>query len=378
VIRLALIRLLETYFQNPIAYLILPAILAVYGAYNIFTSFEDEYVSGITIQIRPNELVQDLSLATDRSQSRFDTPSELMANEIWNLLDTDLFMTELIETVDYSKPEHYTSYQTREEIEESIIDGLQTITVNDNQIVIVMTYINADIAFALIENIYALYVDRKISDVIVDIQGASSTIDALVANAERQKLAIEEELSLYLETHPEPIDTRLDRREIEQLQIDRLEQALARVTEQHFDALAIRDETELTEVTTESSIRQSYIVLDGPISPIELTSTTDRIIALALYPLAGLGISFGIMFFIAFFNQRVLVPLDAQNSTKLPVIGVVEFDTEREKHTLLQQLFPVFAKRSRKKGTMKKVMSQISAVTELEATRPGSTARRDA
>lgn len=370
-IRLAIVRILETYFRNPITYLILPALLTVYGAYNTFTTFEDEYVSGITIQIRQNELVQDLSLATDRSQSRFDTPSELVANEVWNLLDTDPFMTELIETIDYSKPEHYTSHQTREEIEDSIFNGLQTIPLSDNQVVIVMTYNNPDIAFSLIENIYALYVDRKISDAIIDTESASNTIDMLVASSEKQKLAIEEELRVYLETHPEPADSRLDRREVEQFQIDRLQQALERVTGQYYDALSLKDETDLTEITLESTIRQSYIVIDGPISPIELTSTTDMIISIALFGIAGSILSFGALFCIAFFNQRIMVPLDAKNSSQLPIIGVIEFDKEKEKHSVLQQLLPVFAKRSRKKGKMKKTSQQKTH--NLESELSGST-----
>ena len=353
VIQLAIIRILETYFRNPILYIIPSVLLVFYGVLDTFVlsaAVPEQFITGMTIHVRPNELIQNISTASDRSQSSFVTSSELMANEIWNLLDTKPFMDELIARSDFTKEEHTTQYGTDyEKIEESILDSLQTIELTDNQIVLVITYENHDLTTALMSNLFNLYIERKIENALKDTGNAAGAINTLVENYAVQRRVIEEELSSYLGSHPEPEDISLNRRDIETLQIERLEEALARADNLFDNAVSQREETSLATSTIESSIHQTYIVIDGPLSPIPITSIIDKLISIIIFGGLGAVISTGSLIVVAFFNQRIMVPLDAKTTTQLPILGMVEYDSSEEEHTRLQQLFPVLIKRKRQK-----------------------------
>ena len=352
-IKLAIIRILETYFRNPILYIVPSVLLVFYGVLDTFvlsTAVQDQFVTGMTIHVRPNELIQNISAASDRSQSSFVTSSELMANEIWNLLDTKPFMSELITRVDFTKEEHATQYgNDYEEIGESILSSLQTIKLTDNQIILIITYENYDLATELMNNLFNLYIERKIERALEDTGNAAGALNALVESYATQRNTIEEELRLYLESHPAPEDISLTRRQIETVQIERLEDALSRADELFDNTVSQSEETSLATSTIESSIRQTYIIIDGPISPIPITSTVDKLFGLVIFGGLGAALSLGSLLAVAFFNQRIMVPLDARNTTQLPVLGMVEYDTSGETHTLLQQFLPVLIKRKRQK-----------------------------
>ena len=352
-IQLAIIRILETYFRNPILYVVPAVLLVFYGVLDTFilsAAVQDQFVTGMTIHVRPNELIQNISSASDRSQSTFVTSSELMANEIWNLLDTKPFMDKLIDQVDFTKEEHFTQYgNDYDKIGESIINSLQTIKLTDNQIVLVITYENYDIALELMSTLFDLYIERKIETALIDTETASGAIDVIVENYAAQRDIIENELRLYLESHPAPTDISLSRREIEMVQIERLEEALSLADEQFDNAKSQSENTTLATSTIESSVRQTYIIIDGPISPIPITSTIDKLLGLVIFGGLGAALSVGSLLAVAFFNQRIMVPLDATTATQLPLLGMVEYDSSAEEHTLLQQIFPVLIKRKRQK-----------------------------
>ena len=363
-IKLAIIRILETYFRNPIIYLIPPILFSLYGlGIAAMTLNEAEHVSGMTIHVRPNTLIEQVSIANNPGQSAFATSSELMSNEIWNLLDTKPFMDDLLAAVDYSKPEHATTFTTREEIEDSIFEGLQIIRISENQLVLVMTYENPYLTYELLDNIFNLYVQRQINLAKADTGTATSAIDALVENYAQQREMIALELQAYLESHPEPQDITLARREVEQAQIDRLQIALARTNERYNNAINQQEAANLATTTIESSVRQAYLIIDGPIGPIQISGKTDKLVNAVLIGAIGGMISVVAILAIAFLNQRIVVPLDAKSSTNLPVLTMVEYDATDEEKNLLQQLLPVFAIRKRRKRKRQAVITKDTAAT---------------
>jgi len=348
VLQLALIRILETYFRNPILYLIPAISLTIFGLIaTAVSSTKDQYVTGMTIHIRPNELIQKISISTDRSQSEFVTSSQLMASEMWGLLDTKPFMDELIERAEFDKPEHWTPYDNNESIGDSILNGFQTIVLTDNQIVLIMTYENYDLTAVLLAEIFDMYLDHKINIALEDTANANRTLVALVDNYEEQRNLIEAELRAYIETHPAPEDISLVRRDIEIHQIERLETALYRADESYADAKNRSDATSLATTTIESSVVQSYIIIDSPIDPVPITGTVDRLRGAILLSGAGIGLSIVLLILVSFLNQRIMVPLDAANTTNLPILIMVAYDSSQEEQNLLQRLLPVFAKRKR-------------------------------
>ena len=317
-VRLILLRLLESYFRRP--FLNLLPIFLLLGLGAAFVTVQDpEYLSGGKINVNDTILSELSALGTE--SSFWTTPAESARDEIGELMTTDSFVRAIVLQTDLeaelSDPET--------DVNEFLADVREMVwaaTIGDNTVGLVARHSNPLIAKQLADAAIESFLQWNINTELTDSLAAQEFYAEQTDSYRRELDDATAARSVYLEANPEPV--RGQRPEIEQVEIGRLSELVNQANTRFAEARGKEETARLAAAQAERQVLQKYQVLDSPQVPKKAsTGTTDMLITVILFGIGGV-----VLVLIGIIGRAVLdrsfrYPIDVRQGLDLPVLGAI-------------------------------------------------------
>ena len=332
--RIIVVKFIETFLKYPLSILVLGIGMAT-AVYIPFYAFgqETQYFYGATMMVAVNDTIDSYRNNKLIRIYRKEV-NEVLAEEIWGLLETDVFLHKVIDRIDLNNPELQTSLsgrrqklvdELRENIEIAVIDNDRA----NNKLFFSVVTENPEFSKAVIFAFYDAYIDEKKSQGAVSEQQIYQTFNHILESKEERRELVVGELTEYLEQHPKEDFFR--RRDIEQLEISLIERELDDLNEdiQFFeDIIYVYD---FNTVTSDQSVEETYILFDTGILPWLIYQRPGLITALtywAVYVAVACG-TLLVIFFV--FDQTIIFPLDITQITDLPILTITALEPDPDR-----------------------------------------------
>jgi capsular polysaccharide biosynthesis protein len=318
-IRLIILRFLETYFRHRWLYLAPILLMLAVAAVFLSTSKPKFIASGIMMVQRQSLLSQLTSVSG--SEFTWQTPAAVTVGELRELIQTDSFLRAVIQHTD---------------LEDNMDDGQQVIdeTINtvrqavwassqgDNQVYVAATHGQPQIAYQLANATIETFVKWKINAEITDSEAAHKFFTDLSIRYRDEADQVRQKLYNYLNSHPMPI--KGDRPAIEQIEIAQLQADLDSAESRYISALAKDEDAQLAAAQAEENARQSYIVIDAPRLPDKSSlSRKDIALQVSVFILVGVIISGMSIVGGALLDRTFRFPIDVWHAIDLKVLTMV-------------------------------------------------------
>ncbi|MCE7981223.1 MAG: lipopolysaccharide biosynthesis protein [Caldilinea sp. CFX5] len=318
-VRLVLLRLLESYFRHRWLYL-LPIVAMSAAALIYIAAMPATYVVNGTLYIQNDNLLSSL---TDIRNDGFSyvTPAQATTGELYQLLNAKAFLRAIIQKTDMEAKmaqDEETAARTIDEAKEAI--WLQEL---GNNLVMVaaqheMPRVAQQLAAATIET----YIQWKINLNREESVAAQNFFADLIKTYRTEVEPAREALDSYLKAHPKPLQG--DRPEEESAEIKRLQAALDTAEERLRRAENQEESARLALAQAESTVRQSYFVVDAPERPLAPErSKQEMLLILILFVAAGFGLSFVGIVGGALLDDSLRFPIDVVHGLHLPVLTMI-------------------------------------------------------
>ncbi|MCA9985685.1 MAG: hypothetical protein KDE09_10825 [Anaerolineales bacterium] len=326
-VRLVLLRLLESYFRHRWLYLVPILILTTVGIVTAALAKEQYLSSGVMYVQEESYLASVTGVRTEG----FDwlTPATRTTREINDLLQTDTFVRGVIaQTSLESRMSGSTRLvlQTMSDVREAIRATEQ----GDNQLWVLATWENPAVAYELANATIENYIQWHINTDLQDSIAAEAFFFDLIESYRQDLIVANQALETYLAEHPVPL--RGERTELETLEISRLQSDINLAAARYSQALNSEEVSRLATVQTESDVRQTYFVLDAPEIPTD-SERSLRSLALNVMVFAAVGVllSLGALVANALIDRSYRFPIDAWHTLDLPVLAMVPDVTPKQK-----------------------------------------------
>ncbi|HFC11336.1 MAG TPA: hypothetical protein ENJ56_00730 [Anaerolineae bacterium] len=334
-LRLIILRTLESYFRRPLLSLLPILILTIAGGFFLYNK-EDEFISGGQISIRGGESVVSQLTGLDGESSIWTTPAETTVEQFSELIASESFMRAIIAGTEYEAElanpdtDRYQFFGILRKNVWSDVVGPKTISVG-------ATADSPETAQQLATNLVNAFLNWNTASDLVD---AETSVKFFEDSFEKENAIYDQaqaELQAYLIANPEPV--RGERTDVQKLEIARLtavaNDAAARVTDQR----AALDTARLAYEKAKTDTEQKYRLMDRPGLPDKsLTTKKGQAITLAIFMVIGGLMGLVGVFGSAFLDRTFRYPIDIRESLELPVLGVVPEGTIIE-----PQPMPAFA-----------------------------------
>lgn len=319
-IRLVLLRLLESYFRHRWLYFV-PIILMLCAAFLFISRQESKYLASGILYVQKESFLASLTSVRDNNIGWWITPADDSATEISDLIRTDAFVRAVVQSTDLEEK----IANGPESVRETINEARQSIwitTLGDNQVVINAGHTDAQIAYQLVNSVLDSYLQWKINADRVESEVARAFFVELTQQYKDDLEATRHELQEYMLSHPQPV--RGDRPEVEQLEIERLQAELQLAGTRYARALEKDENARLALSQTESDIRQTYFLLDAPRIPSKPeTSLKDTVMNVAIFVVVGVFMSGVGVMGSALIDRSFRFPVDIHHLLDLPVLAAV-------------------------------------------------------
>lgn len=342
-IRLIILRILESYFRHRWLYFLPIILMGIAGIVYVIVR-PPNYMSGGSLYVKQESFLASLTSVRNSDAGWWVTPAESTVGEISDLLLTDAFLRSVISKTDLAPNldlDPDTVYQTFVTAREAI--GLEEM--GDNQIFIGARHTDPNVAFQLVDGVIENYIQWKINADLVDSAAAQAFFSTIIQQYGEDVDRIHNELQAYLQGHPEPV--RGDRPDLEQLEITRMESQLDLAEKRYSKALDKDEEAQLAASQAESDARQTYVLIDAPYVPdTPDTSKTQKAISIIVFGIIGTVISVVGIAVGAVLDRSFQFPLDVHMALNLPVLtsvpDVKETQKRRQQESKLSAEKPAF------------------------------------
>jgi hypothetical protein len=318
-VRLVLLRLLESYFRRPILTLLPILLFSVLGILYLLNQ-EPVYLANGKLRVEDQISVQTIGGISDGGFS-WTTLAQQTVNQFENLTATDAFIRAVISQTDL-EAELLTFDGTEGEFYDQVREDLWAAPIGEDQFGVVGRSTNPEIATQLvvasIESFlqWNINTELKDSNVAVDFY-AQQVSDYLNEFEQRQG-----ELREFLRAHPEP--DRGERPAIEQLEINRLQALADDAAKRYTNARDSEERAKLQAAQTESAVRVKYTLVDAPNIPEDSEdSLTQKATTLIIFGVLGGLITLGWIVGSALLDRTFRYPIDVRSGLELPVLAAI-------------------------------------------------------
>lgn len=322
-LRLIILRSLESYFRRPLLSLLPLVILTIAGGFYIYNK-EPEYISGGQISIQGASISDELiNIGVDNSI--WTTPAETTVSQFTELIASETFMRAIIAGTKL-EAELADPALDRNEFFGILRENVWAIEIGDNTIGAVAVSDDAATAQQLANNLITAFLNWNTGK---DVRDSGSSVQFFTESFEKEQAiydAAQASLQQYVIANPEPVRGELTG--AQKLEIARLTQlandAAARTTDQR----AALDTAKLTFEKAKTDTADKYLVIDHPRKPDEdQTTKKGQAITLLLFMIIGVIMGMVGVFGGAFLDRTFRYPIDIRESLELPVLGVVPSGT---------------------------------------------------
>jgi len=318
-IRLVILRLLESYFRHRFLYLLPIPIMIAAGAY-YFISADRLYVTGGVLYVQNDSYLGSLSAVRDTPFS-YLTTAQRASNEIRDLMYTDAFVRSIISETSLEEK----MSQGASSVKETLDDTRKAIwaqPIGENEVAINTAHVDPNLSYELSLSAINRFIQWKIN---LDRVQSGTAEEFFGELTEEYRLEVEQardELRAYLEAHPEPV--RGTRSELERLEVDRLTSLLTLAGTRYARALEQDESARLATSQAEADVRQTYFLVDAPSVQLE-PQTSRRQLAMnaAIFVAAGLILTLLGIVAGALTDHSFRFPIDVQNGLGLPALATV-------------------------------------------------------
>lgn len=318
-VRLVILRLLESYFRHPLLFLLPVGLMAVAAALSVLLA-TPEYGARGTMFVEDKSLLASLTgTASDFSWRR--TAAQNVVGDFQDLLRTDAFVRSAIQR---------TSLESRmaegPEVVEQVFDYFrQSVSVSaiGGKLVQFSAWTDDPVlSQQLVVASMDSYVFWKINADYQESIVAQNFFAGLIPTYEQELQAARDELSIFLATYPEPI--RGERPLEEEVELRRLTLAVDDANRHLEEARTNEENARLALAKAEKIAFQTFQVLDAPELP-DAKEIPLRNIAIQIVIFLAVGVVLSVICVIGatLLDRTLRFPLDVRQGLSLPVLGIV-------------------------------------------------------
>lgn len=319
-IRLIILRILESYFRHRWKYLLPIVLMAMLGVVFVLTT-KPTYTAEGVLYVKTESYLATLTSAGTSSASWWSTPSQVVEQEITELLKTDAFIRAIIQKTDLEKEMGGGSAAVNELIE-STRENVWPTTLGDNQIQVNAVHEDPTIAFQMVNAVIDGYLQWRVNADLAESEVAQAFFSDLIDTYSADLTGARAEMRNFLDAHPAP--TRGDRPANEVLEMERLQAEIDLTASRYATALDKEEETRLAMAQIESEARQTYFLIDAPSVP-EKPDTSFRSLVLSggVFVVLGVLLSGGLVVGVALIDRSFRFPVDVIHRLGLPVLTMI-------------------------------------------------------
>lgn len=318
-VRLVLLRLLESYFRRPILVLLPILLFSILGIFFVLNQ-EPTFIANGKLRIEDQVSVEEITGGQSGSFS-WKTLAQQTVDQFDNLTATDAFIRAVISQTDLEE-ELLTHDGTESEFFDLVREDLWAAAIGDDQFGIVGRSENPEIATQLvvasIESFLQWNINTELKDSNVAVDFYEQQVNDYLTEFEQRQ----DELREYLRTHPEP--DRGERPAIEQLEINQLQARADDAAKRYTNARDAQEQAKLQARQAESAVRVRYTVVDAPKIPEESDdSLTQKATTLIMFGVLGSIISVVWIVASALLDRTMRYPIDVRSGLELPVLAAI-------------------------------------------------------
>lgn len=328
-VRLVLVRLLETFFRHKWLYLLLIPVMAGAGvAYALLS--KPEYQSRARLFVQDSVLISEISGVRSNGfgGSFYLTPAEITVEQFNELFKTDSYIRAIVRESNLEPrmaqgPEEVG--KVMEEVREAIwaaTDNGSTVNFGGDHVVILARHEDPAVAFQLVQGAVDNFIDWNIN---TDRSESADAAEFFASKVQTYKVDLDAATATmrqYLETHPEPL--RGERPELEKLDISELQSVVDLAKTNYEETL---QKYESATVASEQAIRDvqgTYTLLDAPEQAVEPERSITTILkdVIVFTALGGMLMAVAVLGS-ALIDRSIRFPIDIETRTGLPVLATI-------------------------------------------------------
>jgi capsular polysaccharide biosynthesis protein len=321
-IRIVVLRMLESYFRHRWLYL-LPLALMILPAIGTIALAPQQYVAQGTMFVENQSLLASLTNAQS-DFSWWTSPSQQVVNDFNELLQTDAFARSAIQRTSLEPR----MAQGPAVVQETLVyyrESLMVWVAGNKLVGFRAATEDPQLSQQIVASAMDSYVLWKINAEYQESVGAQNFFANLIRPYEEEVQQARDELTMYLATYPEPI--RGDRPVEEQVELERLRSAVDEASRRLDDARAKEENARLALSKAETVARQTYQLIDAPEVPSTPTIVLRQLaLRAAVFPVFGLIVTIMGIVGAVLLDRSLSFPVDIQQSLSLPVLAIVPDD----------------------------------------------------
>lgn len=317
-IRLVILRTLESYFRHRWLYF-LPVVLMVIAAGVYIATTDPKYMSTGSIYVQNKSLLN--SLTGDNSGFGWKSAAQVTSGEVRELLQTEAFVRAAIKQT-WLEEDMSLGPDAVEEAIELYRNSVWVSTGGDNLVIFGANHkspeLTQQMALALVNTFIQWNQNADVRESVV----AQTFFSDLIGPYQEELDKAREVMREYLAANPEPL--RGERPMEEQMEIGQLQATIDTAESRLASAVEKEEAARLAMKKAESETSQTYTIVDSPELPIKpLTSLRALAVDIAIF--IGLGVMLSLLAVIGgvLLDRSYLFPLDVRNGLNLPVLAIV-------------------------------------------------------
>jgi uncharacterized protein (TIGR02284 family) len=317
--RLVILRILETYYRHRWLYLLPILVLTMAGIAAVLLA-KPNYISRGVLYVQKGSLLATLT-SVRQDTITFITPAEQTAEEIMDLLETDAFVRAVVRQTNL-EPEMAEGPRAVRQLMRDVRKAVWATDQGDNQVMVAAAYEDAETAHQLATATIETYMQWRINADRAESAAAQAFFTDLIVSYQADLDEARRELEAFLEAYPEPL--RGVRPTTERVQLARLESAIELATTRYANALDKEEDARLATAQAESDVRQSYVVIDAPVLADEPErSMRELAIQIVIFMGAGLILTAAAIAGGTLLDRSFRFPVDVHHHLELPVLAQV-------------------------------------------------------
>ena len=319
-IRLFILRLLESYFQHRWLYLIPIVILSIAGGAFLATS-KPTFTAESVLYIQEETFLSGLTQVRGNTGFSYSTAADTVSGELSELLLTDSFMRAVVKSTDL-EAELSEPNTNLDDFLDELQEQVWVERFGANLISVKASHEEAELAQQLSQSIIDSYISWKLITESQENIKAQEFYAELLESYEVDLTAAHDAMRLYLEEHPLPL--RGDRPETEVLEVSLLQDEIDLTEERLKNALDKEEDIRLAINQSETIIEQKYLTIDAPDLPTKPNLSRKKLaISLAAFVMAGVVLSLASLLGSMMLDRSFRSPIDVNYHLNLPVLAVV-------------------------------------------------------
>lgn len=318
-LRLVLLRLLESYFRHRWLYM-LPIVLMIVVAGLFVTLSPRKYTSGGVLFVQNDSLLSRL-VPIGNSGFSWVTAATMTANELNELMRTEAFVRFIVQR---TVLEEYIN-QGPDEAEETINMVRESVVVfadGEKLVRFGASHLEPEIAYQLALGTVEAYTEWKLNAERRESIVAQTFFAGQLEPLQEELQQARAELRNFIQNNPAPV--RGERPEAEQMELDRLQSTVTEIADRVKETLENEEAARLALSKAESVANESYLVIDAPVLPRDpAVSKKDLIKTGIIFVVLGgvlsvIGVVGGMLL-----DRSIRFPIDVYHSLHLPVLSMV-------------------------------------------------------